>query len=114
MKIAIVGTRKLKDAEAVYSIIADSIPKNCSEVVSGGAEGVDKLAERYARENHLRLTLFLPDYETYGRNAPRIRNEEMVNYADMVFAFWDMDSNGTAYTISYCIKTQRPVKIFRI
>ena len=114
MKIAIVGTRKLKDAEAVYSIIADSIPRNCSEVVSGGAEGVDKLAERYARENHLRLTLFLPDYETYGRKATLIRDEKIVDYADMVFAFWDKNSKGTAYTISYCIKTQRPVKVIRI
>ena len=114
MKIAIIGCRKLSDPEKVYTMITENIPRNCSEVVSGGAEGVDYLAERYAKENHLHLTRFLPDYARYGATAPLIRNDEIVEYADMVYAFWDLDSHGTRYSLKKCIETQTPVKIIRI
>ena len=51
MKVAIIGSRDIPDPEAVYKLICDKVPINCTEIVSGGAEGVDKLAERYADEH---------------------------------------------------------------
>lgn len=114
LKIAIIGSRNLSDPEKVYTMITQTIPRNCSEVVSGGAFGVDKLAERYAREHHLYLKLFLPNYDRYGISAPLIRNDEIVEYSDMVYAFWDMNSRGTRYALKKCIEIQKPVKIIRI
>lgn len=114
MKVAIVGSRNFSDTELVYSKICDNIPRNCSEIVSGGAEGVDRLAERYAKENNLHLTVFLPQYEKYGHSAPLLRNKQIVDYADMVYAFWDMHSNGTKVTIAKCIESGKPFKIIKI
>lgn len=42
MKLAIIGSRKLKLSLNEY------IPKNCDEIVSGGAQGVDALAAELA------------------------------------------------------------------
>ena len=75
---------------------------------------MDKLAERYAREHHLYLKLFLPNYDRYGMSAPLMRNDEIVEYSDMVYAFWDMNSRGTRYALKKCIEIQKPVKIIRI
>ena len=69
MKIAIIGSRNIEHdglQKKAYDMLCRYIPANCTEVVSGGAMGIDRLAEIYARENHLRTKIFLPDYEKYG------------------------------------------------
>ena len=114
MKVAIVGSRSFKNAEEVYRKICENIPRNCSEVVSGGAAGIDTLAERYAKENSLTLTVFLPKYDKYGKSATVLRNSEIVEYADIIYAFWDMQSKGTQITLKKCIECGKPCKIIRI
>lgn len=114
MKIAIVGSRKISDAEAVYKIISESIPPECTEIVSGGAVGVDRLAERYAEEKGIGIKRFLPDYEKYGHSAPLRRNIQIVEYADIVYAFWDMESRGTKHTLNKCMEKGKPFKIIKI
>ena len=71
MKLAVVGSRKL-----VNIVIDQHIPAGVNEIVSGGAIGVDFLAEEYAKRKALRLTEFLPQYKRYGRAAPIVRNKE--------------------------------------
>jgi len=55
-----------------------------TEIVSGGAKGIDTLARNYAEANGLKLVEFLPDYEKYGRGATLVRNTEIIKYADIV------------------------------
>ena len=43
MKLAIVGSRKIKEI-----LIDDYIPKGVTEIVLGGAKGIDLLAREYA------------------------------------------------------------------
>ena len=97
MKLAIVGSRgiNLKD-------LGDYLPDGVDEIVSGGARGVDTAAREYAKAHGIKLTEFLPDYETYGRRAPLVRNLEIIDYADEVYAFWDRKSHGTKYVIQNC------------
>lgn len=83
MKIAIVGSRTITDID-----LSKYIPKEATEIVSGGAKGIDTLARNYAIENNLKLTEFLPEYEKYARFAPLKRNETIVKYSDMVYIFW--------------------------
>ena len=111
MKVAIVGSRN--SCEEDYNFLLSEIPQNTSEIISGGAKGIDKLAERFAKEHSLKLTEIIPDYENAPavRSAPLIRNKEIVDKADMVFAFWDGESKGTAFTVSYCLTSQKPVKV---
>ena len=96
MKLAIVGSRNLTDIE-----LDPYIPEDVSEIVSGGAVGIDTLARDYALRKGVKLTEFLPQYERYGRAAPIKRNAEIAAYADEVLAIWDGKSKGTASTIHF-------------
>lgn len=107
MKVAIIGSRKLN-----VENLQDYLPENTDEIVSGGARGIDTCARNYALKNDLKLTEFRPEYNKYGRGAPLRRNETIVNYADMVLAFWDGESRGTKFVINYCEKVGKECKIF--
>lgn len=117
MRVAIVGSRSIeydKLQERAYELLCRNIPANATEIVSGGAVGIDSLAEVYAKNNHLPTKIFKPDYAKYGRRAPIVRNDEIIAYAQYVLAFWDGQSHGTAYTVAACIKEGVPVKIITI
>ena len=105
MKIAIVGSRKVK-AVGIEELVSPG-----DEIVSGGAKGVDTQAAEYALKNGLKLTVLLPRYDRYGRAAPLIRNREIVDYADKIIAFWDGSSKGTLSVIRYAEKTGKPCHI---
>ena len=90
-------------------------PKDYGEVVTGGAAGVDTLAEKWAKKNNLEWICFLPQYEIYGgKYAPLKRDEDMVNYSDELIAFWDGKSSGTKYTIDYALSLGRKVTLHLI
>ena len=46
MKTAIVGSRCATAAD--YGLIGENLPPGTTEIISGGAQGVDQLARRYA------------------------------------------------------------------
>ena len=95
MKLAIIGSRHLtiENLEAY-------VPKGVTQIVSGGARGIDRAAAEYAVKQDIPLKEFLPDYARYGRGAPLKRNAQIAQYADAVLAFWDGKSRGTKYTLS--------------
>jgi len=88
------------------------LPSDTNEIVSGGAKGVDTVAKDYAIKSNLKLTEFLPEYDKYGRSAPLKRNITIIEYADIVLAFWDGKSRGTKFVIENCKRLNVPVKIF--
>ncbi len=112
MKVAIVGCRK--DRNYPLDKIIENIPKNCSMIISGGAVGIDSLAEKAAKEIGVPTMIFKPDYDKHGRGAPLIRNKEIADNCDMLIAFWDFSSKGTAHVIDYCTKNAVPFKIVSI
>lgn len=99
MKVAVVGSRSIFSAD-LGMYISDG-----DEVVSGGAVGVDSCAAEYAKKKGLKLTVFLPQYDRYGRSAPIVRNKQIVDYADKIVALWDGKSKGTLSVIKYAEKT---------
>lgn len=112
MKLAIIGSRNL-----TIDDIEKYIPEGVTEIVSGGAKGIDTCAANYARINNIKLTVFLPNYKRYGKYAaPLKRNLQIIEYSDEVIAFWDGTSTGTDYVIKNCKKTNKKitVHIFRI
>lgn len=104
MKLAVVGSRTL-----TVEHLERFLPEGVTEIVSGGALGIDRCAAAYAAAHGLPITEFLPDYRRFGRGAPLKRNEEIVAYADAVLVFWDKLSRGTAFVIDACKKAQKPV-----
>ena len=112
MKVAIVGSRnsdKLKTSD-----IIDHLPTNCSEIVSGGAIGVDALAKEAAAQLGLLYQEILPNYSSFGKLAPLKRNVQIVDASDIVIAFWDMKSSGTRYVINLCMEQHKPIRIIPI
>lgn len=106
MKVAVIGSRGISNVN-----IGEYIPKETTEIVSGGARGVDTLARNYAKQNGLKLTEFLPEYDKFGRSAPLKRNIQIIEYADLVLAFWDGSSHGTKYVIDHCKQLGKPCEI---
>ena len=109
MRVAVIGSRGLQ-----VEHLENYLPESVTEIVSGGARGIDTCAKNYALEHGLKLTEFLPEYSRYGRGAPLRRNITIIEYADMVLAFWDGKSRGTKYVIDNCKKRNIPVVIHRI
>ena len=107
MKIAIIGSRGLH-----VNDLEKYLPENVTEIVSGGARGIDSDARAYAQAHGIQLKEFLPEYEKYGRSAPLKRNLLIIEYADVVLAFWDGHSRGTKYVIDHCREMGVPVKVF--
>ena len=109
MRVAVVGSRKLHEIE-----LQKYLPETTTEIVSGGAKGIDQSAKSYAETNGIPYTEFLPDYKRYGKGAPLKRNIEIINYAEYVIAFWDGKSRGTKFVIEYCEKNQHPIEVHQI
>ena len=102
MKTAIVGSRCATAAD--YGLIGENLPPGTTEIISGGAQGVDQLARRYALEHGLPLRQF-------GKIAPILRNNTIVQQADFVLCLWDGRSPGTQNVISLCLKLGKPLRV---
>lgn len=94
MKLAIIGSRNITNID-----IEQYIPQGVTEIISGGAKGVDALAKQYAMNKNIKYTEFSPNYALFKKGAPLKRNEEIANYSDMALIFWDGTSKGTKHAI---------------
>ena len=106
MRVAVIGSRGL-----TVDNLEKYLPDDTTEIISGGARGVDASAREYAQRHGLKLTEYLPKYSKYGRSAPLKRNLTIIENADLVLAFWDGLSRGTKYVIDNCKKRNIPVEI---
>lgn len=106
MKVAVIGSRSLRVDD-----LGKYLPDGVTEIVSGGARGVDTSAREYALAHGIKLTEFLPEYDKYGRGAPLRRNITIIEHADLVLAFWDGKSRGTKFVIDRCQKRGISVKV---
>ncbi len=109
MKIAVIGSRGIEQLK-----LEEFLPKDVCEIITGGARGVDILSVEYARSHGIPLRVYPPDYHQYGRIAPLIRDRLIADECDMLFAFWDGKSSGTAYTVKYTRRLGKPVRLFRL
>lgn len=97
MKVIIAGSRGIKDMRVVKAAMdlamADGIIP--TEVVSGGAPGVDWLGEHWADERLIPIKRFPANWNKFGKAAGMKRNAQMAKYADALVAIWDGTSAGT-------------------
>lgn len=115
MKVIIAGSRSCTDYNFVEGAIHES-GFSITEVVCGGAIGVDSVGRKWARYYRIPVKMFLPDWRTHGKKAGIIRNIEMADYAEALIAVWDGESRGTKHMIDAAGKKGIPVYIrkFRI
>jgi hypothetical protein len=107
----VIGSRGFSD----YLLLKQTLNTySISEIISGGAIGADMLAERYGDEHGIPTRIFKPDYATFGRGAPLVRNKEIVDTSEKVIAFWNGKSRGTAQVISYAKSIVKQVDIISL
>lgn len=122
IKVIIAGSRNFYDYDTVEDAVVSyfmshGILKENVEIISGGARGADKLGEQLAKSYKLKLTIFPAQWDTYGKAAGMIRNQEMANYAindsdkAILFAFWDGQSRGTKGMIDIAKRCEMEVII---
>ena len=106
MKLLIVGSRSITNFD-----ISGYIPEDTDTIISGGATGIDTIAENYADKHRLSKSILRPKYNLYHKGAPLKRNEEMVETADKILVIWDGKSKGTKYTIDYAKKLNKDITV---
>lgn len=112
MKVAIVGSRDYPHERSVRRFVRGLAQETV--VISGGARGVDTWAEQEAVAIGISTNVILADWETLGKSAGIKRNYAIVDAADVVVAFWDGHSRGTAHTIEYARKQHKLLAVFGV
>ncbi|HYF75019.1 MAG TPA: DNA-processing protein DprA [Candidatus Nitrosocosmicus sp.] len=111
-KIAIVGSRDYPHPHKIQRAIEFFSQYEC-EIVSGGARGVDSQAEQIARNLGLPVTIFHANWNMYGNRAGAMRNKQIVDYADVIVAFWDGKSKGTQITVGMAKRAGKKVLVIQ-
>lgn len=111
MKVLICGSRGINDPATVAAAVEQS-GINPTQIISGGARGVDRLANEYAASQGLEFTEYPADWDRYGKRAGFIRNYAMVGAADAVIAVWDGTSSGTKHSIELARSSGKPVFVY--
>ena len=109
MRTIIAGSRGITSLPLITEIIESSnIP--ITEVICGGARGVDSLGRKWAGNgNRIPVKLFTPKWDEFGKSAGYRRNLEMADNADALIAIWDGESRGTNHMIN--IAKERGLKV---
>lgn len=107
MKVIIAGSRPPKDlspderfkwssrAHAALTRAVQESKFTIREVVSGTADGVDRIGELWAKIHEIPVRRFPAQWNTWGKSAGYLRNCEMADNADALIAIWDGKSRGT-------------------
>jgi hypothetical protein len=117
MKVGIIGSREFSDYDKMKeSILSYFRNKNLDintieYIVSGGARGADKLGERFAEEFNIKTKIHLPNWDKFGKSAGMIRNSDIIDDSDLIFAFWDGQSKGTKDSINKARKRNKEIEI---
>lgn len=114
-KVIIAGSRDFNDYELLRQVMnslgfCDLGAYQC-EVISGTARGADRLGEQWAREYGFSVIRMPADWESHGKAAGYIRNEEMAKIGTHLVAFWDGQSRGTRNMIHIAQREELKVHV---
>jgi hypothetical protein len=117
--LGVVGSRTFNDYELCKKTLDKIVKKLLNKheqiiIVSGGANGADSLAKKYAKEHKIKIIEFLPNWDKHGKAAGFIRNKDIIEKSDILVAFWDGKSAGTLSSIKLMnVKSLADIKATR-
>jgi hypothetical protein len=112
MKLIIAGSRSFRDYQLLCQVLG-SERHRITEVLHGGARGADQLGFRWAVRHHVRSRCFAAAWERFGKSAGVRRNQQLAQAGDMLLAFWDGQSPGTAHMVQCMRALSKPVVVIR-
>ena len=92
MKIVIAGSRSFHDYQLLCQTLAPERPR-ITQVLTGGARGADQLGYRWAWKHAVK--------------------HQMAQAGDMLLAFWDGQSPGTAHMVQCMQQLGKPAVVIR-
>ena len=98
-RVIIAGSRNVIE----YNKVVEAVKKSgflIGRVVSGHANGVDKLGELYGKKNNIPVDVYPANWPEHGKSAGYKRNKEMATNAEALVAIWDGESKGTLNMIN--------------
>jgi hypothetical protein len=111
-RVIIAGGRDFSNFRLLCKVCMHMLKNKINvEIVSGAANGADKLGEKFAKFMGYEVKQFPANWDVYGKRAGLVRNEEMAQYADSLIAFWDESSKGTKHMIDLAEKRNLKVKV---
>lgn len=96
MKLIIAGSRTLEQCGSLISVAIHYFGLTPTEVVCGGAKGVDESGAAWALRNGTVVHDMPAKWDKHGKAAGPIRNKAMAKYADCLLLIWDGESRGSA------------------
>ena len=116
-KLIVAGGRDFSDRELmdreIRNTIAELPDDRSVSIVSGMAKGADWLAYEWAIANHCKVYKYYADWNTYGKRAGYLRNEDMAKVSHGLLAFHDGVSKGTKHMIQTARNMNLYVKVVR-
>jgi len=120
--LLVAGSRSITDKDKIYKALSDKITED-TVILSGGADGVDSIAEQYTTDNGIDVVVLKAPWSvlntpfkrvrttksgyTYNASAGYFRNVWMGVNCDEAVVFWDGKSPGTRHMLDL-------LKIFEI
>lgn len=112
MKVIIAGSRDLLLGPTAIQRIVETSGFHVTELVSGGAAGIDRCGEWWARHAAVPKRSFLADWGAFGKSAGPRRNRQMAEYADGLIAIWNGQSRGTRNMIETMQELGKPAFVY--
>jgi hypothetical protein len=107
--VGVIGSRTFSDYEYMKDILQWY---NIKKIISGGANGADNLAQKYAIDNNIPCKIYPAEWKKYGKSAGYQRNILIVKASDEIIAFWNKKSLGTKLCIDIAHKQSKPVHVY--
>ena len=118
MKVIIAGGRDFTNLSVMATVLNNLqdvdhvIEIEKLTLICGMARGADLTAYKLFKEVGLPVEAYPADWDQHGKQAGYIRNTQMANVADMLIAFWDGESRGTAHMINTMKQQHKSVFVF--
>lgn len=118
LKVLVTGSRGWNDYELIEDALRSVLPQGAETqpvlVIHGDAGGADRMAALSARKLGYFVMAYPANWKLYGKAAGPIRNAQMLKEQkpDVVLAFWDGQSRGTAHMMGLADEAGVIVRVF--
>ena len=110
----VVGNQKGWDWEWIKDALKHLITSKEDKIISGGAEGTDTIAQDFAKELGITITIHYPDNNKPSPERYFIRNEQIAKECEVLIAF-DKKSGaaGTKNTVAHAKKLGKKIILYK-